>query len=126
MIQLMISPRSISRYRGVLAVIITVNQSKSLKFQTLQILGQFTRSNSSSSESSHLIVPDRGYVKVTGKDMKKFLQGVSTNDMNLLSGPKSALATAFLSPKVGLELHAILLILFSTRMCFLTLQMDLE
>ncbi len=42
----------------------------------------------------------RQYFEIIGKDTKKFLQGLLTNDMNLLDGKRNCLAAAVLNPKV--------------------------
>ena len=58
------------------------------------------RSSSSRSASSlSFTVPERAYLEVRGKDAKSFLQGVTTNDMSLLTGHGDCVATAFLTPK---------------------------
>ncbi len=45
------------------------------------------------------VVPERAYLKLSGLDTKKFLQGVTTNDLSLLKVGGDCLATAFLTPK---------------------------
>jgi folate-binding protein YgfZ len=48
---------------------------------------------------SSFTVPERAYLEVRGKDTKTFLQGVATNDMELLASFGDCIATAFLTPK---------------------------
>mmetsp|Transcript_16425 Transcript_16425/g.15744 ORF Transcript_16425/g.15744 Transcript_16425/m.15744 type:complete len:439 (+) Transcript_16425:224-1540(+) len=45
------------------------------------------------------LVPDRGYLEISGKDAVKFLQGLCTNDMNKLKTHGDCIAAAFLSHK---------------------------
>lgn len=48
------------------------------------------------------IIPLHGknYIEIIGKDTKKFLQGLITNDMNSLTPNQPILASALLNPKV--------------------------
>ena len=49
-------------------------------------------------ETQMALLPDRGVVTVTGEDAEKLLQGVITNDMDLL-GAQPALHAGLLSPQ---------------------------
>jgi len=66
------------------------------------------RHASSSGATEVLRVPERAYLKLSGKDAKTFLQGVTTNDMALLKGRGDCLATVFLTPKGRVLSDAIL------------------
>lgn len=48
---------------------------------------------------SLFVIPDRKYIEVAGKDAKRFLQGIMTNDTQKLRKYGDAIACAFLSSK---------------------------
>lgn len=52
------------------------------------------------------IIPlnNRKYIEINGKDTKKFLQGLITNDINSLTKENSVIVSALLNPKVFLSL----------------------
>ena len=50
------------------------------------------------STSSHVILHDRGLLKVSGEDALDFLQGLVSNDVNKAE-PERALYSAMLSPQ---------------------------
>ena len=52
-----------------------------------------------SSLSSFFVIPNKKYIKVSGADVRTFLQGLITNDINLLQNTSSCIWTAFLSTK---------------------------
>jgi folate-binding Fe-S cluster repair protein YgfZ len=42
---------------------------------------------------------DRGVLRLAGKDTRKFLQGLTTNDVDCIRAPNDAQYAAFLNPK---------------------------
>jgi hypothetical protein len=53
-----------------------------------------------SSTGGAVVVPGRAFLRVFGQDALKFLQGLVTNQVNLLAGEVPAQYAAFLSPQV--------------------------
>lgn len=87
-------PRTMFHARGVFSGSLA---SKPLRRTCVQL--HLKTFSSSASSADVLSVPERAYLKLTGKDTKKFLQGVTTNDMDLLKARGDCLATVFLTPK---------------------------
>lgn len=48
---------------------------------------------------------ERKYFEVSGKDSRKFLQGLVTNDVNTLTEYGNSLACGVLNPKVNIPVH---------------------
>ena len=68
-------------------------------------------SPSSSANTEWLSVPNRQFIEVLGKDTKKFLQGIVTNDANKLEKPGDCLACIFLTAKGRVLADAMLYLL---------------
>jgi glycine cleavage system aminomethyltransferase T len=77
----------------------SVERKRSLSFhQFRQCQRGFSSVNISTSD---FIIPDRLHIQVAGKDAKKFLQGICTNDITKFDGKGiKAIAAAFLTTKV--------------------------